>query len=205
MANGNLVALGSRHMGDSTDAPVYTARANAFVEVRTYRLTEDALTWEEEGKPLDGAFFDQIAEVRLAYAPTRVVTRRYRAQVILKAGGMAELSNMSYRGFADFEDRSAAYVAFVTELHRRLAAEGQNVRYRGGNSPLGYVANLLITAFTFLGLGAVLLLIPIVALPGIVIVKLAIIAAFVPTLVRFIQRARPIAYDPLNIPRALLP
>jgi hypothetical protein len=192
-------------MADSAHTPTYRMRANAFVAPRSYQLTDDALTWQDDGKPLDGVFFDQIAEVRLSYSPTRIVSRRYRTQVILRAGGMAELCNKSYRGFADFEDRSTAYTAFVVELHRRLAAKGKDVRYHAGNTAFGYVANLATIAFTFLALAAVLLLLPIAALPGIVIVKLLIIAAFVPTLLRYTRRARPMTYAPLAIPPEMMP
>jgi hypothetical protein len=192
-------------MADSTDIPTYSMRANAFVAPRSYQLTDDALTWQDDGKPLDGVFFDQIAEVRLSYSPTRVVTRRYRTQVILRAGGMVELYNMSYRGFADFEDRSEAYAAFVAEFHRRLAAKGKDVRYHAGNTAFGYAAILATTAFTFLGLAFLLLLLPIAALPGIIIVKLVIIAAFVPTLLRYLRRARPMTYAPLAIPPEMMP
>ncbi|HVY20508.1 MAG TPA: hypothetical protein VHA70_10580 [Bauldia sp.] len=192
-------------MADSPDTPTYTVRANAFVPTRTYRLTGDALTWQDDGRPLDGVFLDQIAEVRLAYAPTRVVTRRFRMRVILKAGGMVELFNQSYRGFADFEDQSAGYATFVAEFHRRLAAQGRDVRYRSGNTPAGYVANLFVALLTFAALAFVLLLFPIAALPGIIILKLAIIAAFIPTLLRYLRRARPLTYDPLAVPQEMLP
>jgi hypothetical protein len=189
------------------DSPVppYVLRANAFVARRTYRLTDDALTWEEDGKPLDGVFLDQIAAVRLAYAPTRAATRRFRTRVILKAGGMVELCNLSYRGFADFEDQSAAYVTFVTELHRRLAEKGRDVHYHAGNTPAGYVGNLLVTIVPFAALAAVLLLLPLTAVPAIAIVKLIIIAAFIPALVRYLRRARPTTYTPDAIPPGMLP
>lgn len=189
-------------MNDST---TYRFRANAFTGPRTFGLTGDALTWQEDGKPLDGVFYDQIAEVRLSYAPTRAATRRFRTQVILRAGGATELFNMSYRGFADFEDLSPAYAAFVTELHRRLAARGKDVRYRSGNTLLGFTVNLAIIALAFIALAAVVLLIPIAALPGLVILKLVIIAAFIPTLIRYMRRAKPATYDPLRIPPQMLP
>jgi hypothetical protein len=44
------------------DATVYRLRANAFVKPRLYRLTGNALTWEEEGEKLDGVFYDDICE-----------------------------------------------------------------------------------------------------------------------------------------------
>jgi len=136
-------------MSETADPTVYAARANAFTGRRTYRLTEDALTWEEEGKKLDGVFYDEIAEVRLAYTPSRVATNRYRTQVVFRAGGMAEFYNTDYRGIASLAEQNAAYTAFVRELHRRLAAQGKDVHYRTGNSRLGYVLNVGLTVFIF--------------------------------------------------------
>lgn len=205
MANGIASDLSSLVMPDSLDATSYRLRANAFVGERTYRLTDDALTWEEEGKPLNGVFFDQIATVRLSFSPTRVATRRFRTRVFPKAGGMTEFFNLSYRGFADFADQSAEYTAFVRELHRRLAAKGKDAAFHAGQSTLAFIRDLLISAFIFVGLAAVVLLLPISALPGVVIVKLVVIAAFAPTLVRYLRRAKPTRYDPLDIPAALLP
>lgn len=129
--------VGAPAAGDVT----YTFRSNAFVPERTYRLTDDALVIEEAGKPPSGAFYDGISEVRLAYTPTRAATDRYRAQIIFREGGMAELFNLHYRGIMDFPDRNADYVAFLTELHRRLVAKGKDIRFQRGNTMGAYVGN----------------------------------------------------------------
>ena len=100
------------------DPTVYRLRANAFVNPRLYRLTEDALTWKEERKPLDGVFYDDIAEIRLAFSPTRFARNRYRARVIFREGGMAELFNTDYQGIGNFPEQNEAYAAFLKELHR---------------------------------------------------------------------------------------
>jgi hypothetical protein len=190
---------------ESTDPAVYVARANAFVPRRTYRLTDDALTWEEDGKPLDGVFYDQISEVRLAFAPSRVATNRYRTQVIFRAGGMAEFYNTDYRGFASMPEQNAAYAAFVRELHRRLAAKGKDIAYRTGNSRLGYALNIALTVFIFAMVAVAFLLLGTFEFVWIAAVKLAIIVLFVPVLVRYIRRAKPGTYDPLAIPEQALP
>jgi len=70
----------------SPDGPTYRVRSHAFVQSRTYRLTDDALTWEEEGKPIDGVFYEDIAEIRLAYVPTRLESNRYRSPDHLQPG-----------------------------------------------------------------------------------------------------------------------
>ncbi len=192
-------------MSAAIDPTVYRLRANAFVKPRIYRLTEDALTWEEEGGKLDGVFYDGIAEVQLAFAPTRIATNRYRARIILKAGGMAELFNMDYRGFASFAEHDADYVAFLTELHRRLAAHGKGVVFRHGNSPTGYILNVALTIFIFVMIALAFLLLFSWGGPLVAIVKLAILLFFVPVLVRYLRKARPGTYDPLNLPAAVLP
>lgn len=192
-------------MSEAVDPTVYRLRANAFVRPRTYRLTEDALTWEEDGGKLDGVFYDDIAEVRLAYVPTRFARNRYRAQIIFKPGGMAELFNTDYRGIADFAEHDAEYVAFLTELHRRLAAKGKDVIYRQGNSVGAFIGNIALTVFIFVMVGLAFLLLFTWGGPLIAIVKLLILLFFVPVLIRYIRRARPGIYDPLALPAAVLP
>lgn len=187
------------------DPAVYRLRANAFVKPRSYRLTDNALTWEEDGGKTDGVFYDGIAEVRLAFAPTRLAANRYRAQIIFKAGGMAELFNMDYRGLANFADLSGEYTAFLTELHKRLAVHGRNVIYRQGNSVAGFVGNIALTVFIFVMIALAFLLLFTWGGPLVAIAKLAILLFFVPLLVRYILRARPGTYDPLALPVAVLP
>jgi hypothetical protein len=187
------------------DPTVYPLRANAFVNRRLYRLTGDALTWEEEGKPLDGVFYDGIAEIRLAYTPTRLARNRYRAQIIFREGGMAELFNTDYRGIADFAEQNEEYAAFLRELHRRVAAAGKPVLYRQRNSMGGYIANMLLTVFIFAMIALAFVLLLTIGMIWIAVVKLMIVLYFIPTLIRYIKRAKPAEYDPLAIPDAVLP
>ncbi len=187
------------------DPTTYRLRANAFVKPRIYRLTEDALTWEEDGQKPDGVFYDGISEIRLAFAPTRVATNRYRAQIIFRQGGMAELFNMDYLGFANFAEHDAEYVAFLTELHRRLAARGKNVVFRQGNSVGAYIGNVALTVFIFAAIALAFLLLLQWGGPWVAVAKLAIVLFFVPLLVRYIRRAKPAIYDPLALPPDALP
>jgi hypothetical protein len=190
---------------EAPDATVYRLRAHAFVGRRTYRLTDDALTWEEERKALDGVFYDAIAEIRLAYAPTRAATNRYRAQIIFREGGMAELFNLDYRGMLDFPEQNEAYVAFLRELHKRVAAAGKAVRYRQGNSMAGYIGNIALTVFIFAGLVGLFFLLMAIGATWLVVVKLALVLYFIPVLIRYIRRAKPADYDPRAIPDEVLP
>lgn len=187
------------------DPTVYRLRANAFVNPRLYRLTDDALTCEEEDKPLDGVFYDDIAEIRLAFAPTRFARNRYRAQIIFRQGGMAELFNTDYQGIGNFPEQNEAYSAFLRELHRRVAAAGKPTVFRKGNSTLGYALNLVLTAFIFAMIALAFVLLTTIGFIWIAAIKLAILLYFIPTLIRYIRRAKPARYDPLAIPAEVLP
>jgi hypothetical protein len=130
-------------------APTYVFRENAFAKRRTYRLTHNALTWQEDGAPLDGVYYDDIAKVQMTYAPTRFATNRYRTRIIFRRGGMVNLFNTDYTGIGAFPEKNADYAAFVRELHKRLAKRGTNTAFRKGNSGVGYVVNLVLTVFIF--------------------------------------------------------
>jgi hypothetical protein len=183
----------------------YGFRASALSRNRVFRLTEDALVWQDEGAPLDGVFLDDIAEVRVAYAPTRVARNRYRTQVIFRQGGMVELFNTHYAGFADFEERNAEYAAFVRALHRRLADRNAPATFRKGDSPAAYAGNLALATFVFAMIALAFVLLFNFGLVWIALVKLAIVLFFVPALIRYVRRSRPAAYDPRAIPAEALP
>jgi hypothetical protein len=187
------------------ETTTYTHRPNAFAGERTYALSDDALVVDEAGQSLNGAFYDGISEVRLAFTPTRFARIRYRAQIVYRDGGMAELYNTHFEGVGDFAERNAEYAAFLTELHRRLAAKGKDVRYVRGNSTAAYVANWLLTIFIFAMLALAFVLLMAWGLGWIAVVKIAIILFFIPTLIRYMMRAKPATYDPLAIPRDVLP
>jgi hypothetical protein len=143
--------------------------------------------------------------VRVAYAPTRVARNRYRTQVIFKQGGMVELFNTHYAGLADFEERNAAYSAFVQALHRRLAERNLPVIYRKGSSPAACAGNLVLTLGSFGLIALAVVLLFNFGIIWIAVAKLAIVLFFVPTLIRNLRRSRPDTYDPHTIPAEALP
>ena len=192
-------------MTDAIDPTVYRLRSNAFVGERTHRLTDDALTWEEEGKPPGRIAYDDIAEVRMTFAPTRAATNRYRTRIVPRSGQRLELFNTHYVGIADFPERNAAYVAFLTELHRRLAERGTQTTFRKGSSPFAYILNGIVTAMTFVVVAGAFLYFANFGTIWLVVAKIAIILAFVPVLIRFMRRTVPEPYDPRALPSAALP
>ena len=186
-------------------APAFRVRTDIFTGPRTFRLTDDALTWEEDGKPLDGVFLDEIAGVHMRYAPTRFAGNRYVTRIAFRKGGSVELTNMDFRGFADFVALDADYTLFLRALHERLAVKGRDVAYRKGSGAAGYVANAVLTVFILAMIALAFVLLFNLGFVWIAVVKLAIILFFVPTLFRYLRRAKPGTYDPLRLPEDSLP
>ena len=98
-----------------------------------------------------------------------------------------------------------AYSAFVRALHRRLAERNAPVIYRKGSSPAAYAGNLVLTVVIFGMIALAFVLLFNFGVVWIAVAKLAIILFFVPTLIRYLRRSRPRAYDPRAIPADALP
>lgn len=189
-----------------TDPASYSHRLHALRKPRTYTLTHTGLRWKDEDGEGEGELaYSDIRKVHLAYRPTRVQRNRYLAHITPHAGRRIDISNSSYRGFGNFKEHNARYAAFITELHRRIAASGADVAFHKGSSLVGYVANLVLTGWIAAMIVLALVLLWATGWVMVAVLKLGIIAFFLPTLFRFIVRARPRAYEALAIPADALP
>ena len=186
-------------------APTYSHRHSALAVERTYRLADDALVWEDEGVGGGRMAYADIASVRLAYRPSRVQPDRFLATIYPKKGQFVRLSNSSYRGIGDFLMHDEAYSDFLTALHQRLSDGGYDISFRKGSGPIGYAANLAMTAGILGGIPVLAFYMVSLGHYGLAVAKLLIIAWFVPTLLRFIKRSRPQRYRPDAIPKDALP
>ena len=186
--------------------PTYTHRQHAFAAERTYELKRDALVWREEGSWVEQRMaYADIAEVRLAYRPSRAQTDRYMATIVSRTSGVVQLTNTSFQSFGSFTSDNAGYATFLRALHQRLAQTGSTATFRKGSSMLGYAVNMAMTVGTLIALIAATVYLLANGSFGIVAVKLIVVAVFLPTLYRFMLRSRPGRYDPRELPAAALP
>jgi hypothetical protein len=193
-----------------TAAPItYIARANALEYEGTWRLTSDSL--ELKGGPTAGPDvvlhfpYAGMSELRLSFAPTRFDRRRYRCEVRMRSGQRVSIISTHFESVGNFEDRAATYVPFVRGLIARVAAANPACRFRSGKRPLFY---LLEHAFL---LAALVLLVFVIGLVGgaglsqLVLVKLAILAFYIPVMILYTRKNWPRRFDPRNIPDNVLP
>ena len=182
----------------------YSFRLHAFRKEATFRLDEEALTVADPKGETVYPLRD-IASIRLAYAPSRIRTRRYTMTIRLRDRRKLVLSNEHYAGPADFESRSEAYLAFVGALHRQLLALAVPVRYRAGSTPAGFSGTALVVISALIGLpliGAFL-----VRGNGsfATMIGWAVVFALLPVLFVMIWRNWPRKYGPARIPSVVLP
>lgn len=95
------------------------------------RLTRDGFVWEAGGRSRLIPYRD-IMSVRLSYRPGNLVSNRFIAEIWPREGGKITLVSVSVAGPVSFENRGAAYTAFVTEFGRRMEEAQPGFRFEMG-------------------------------------------------------------------------
>lgn len=146
-----------------------------------------------------------VDEIRLTFDPTRFDRVRYRCGIRGRNALRESLVSTSYVSFGTFEDRGRGYAPFVREFVRRAARANPRCRFRAGARPLAYAVQHLFVLAILVLLAVLIAATAGVPPAGLVLVKLAIVAAYVPLSLRHARRNWPRRFDPGNVPRDLLP
>lgn len=182
----------------------YTCRASVLEKEQTWVLQPNRLGL---GQP-DGLFQEillrDVRQLRLSHTPTRYVGNYYRCELLLANGAKFEFRNHSFMGFANFEDRSAAYRIMVYALISRLREQQAQCQFRVGVSSTSWWLNLLFFSVIMVVLLA-LLLVMWVSVGWLVVLKLLLIAIFVPRAIGWFRKNRPMLFDPTTVPEHALP
>jgi hypothetical protein len=128
-----------------------------------------------------------ITQLVLCFAPTKLKTNRYTVRVTHQNGASAEIDNMHFRGFGDFEDLSFKYAILVHGLSQKLAAAGAPCEVHGGVSWLRYLLTLGLSAVILL----VMLIVVVMGGPILILIKIVLIALYFPTMYRWLKLNRP--------------
>jgi hypothetical protein len=196
----------------------YSARRNVLEPVLTWRLADDALACECEGRPFIASKrplaisillglvswlliasskawpasvpYRDITMIRLRFDPTRFDGNRYRCDLRNGAGARTTIFSTSYAGPGSFEDRAAHYAPFIRVLVQRVQVARPSVKIASGISWPAYVLQHGLLLAALLALVTVL---GVAGLPGFGSnwVKLAIIASYGGALWRYARRNWP--------------
>jgi hypothetical protein len=190
-----------------TDAPLrYTYRQSILTQPWTFSLEDNALLWQEEGKPsIIKIALNDISSVQPVFDPTRVQLNRYVLNLKTTNGKTIKLASTSYKGISDFEDQAASYTPFVQALHAQLAKANPSALFVKGISKTGYFFSFLVLIFLALlfVIGGLLLLNGVTH--PVIFIKLVLLLFFIPALWRYLKCNKPGTYDPMNLPANILP
>ncbi len=142
-------------MDDTTettdDAPFYAFKPRMLAAEHVFRLGPDSLEWLVGGRPGRVAY-PMIARIRVGFRLTNFMGRRYTAEIFPRAGGRLDISSYSARGIVDNANQGAAYRAFITELHRRIAKSHGDCRFEAGIAVWRFWPSVAITVAMMAGL-----------------------------------------------------
>jgi hypothetical protein len=182
----------------------YAYRPSVLGAARAFRLTPDAIVWET-GRHSGRIPWPMVTRVRLSFRPVTMQSHRFRTELWSQNGPRLEIISTSCKSMVEQERLDPAYVAFVRELHRRIAAAGSPVRYQSGVNPLIYWAGLTIFAATALGLAALIArAIHAQAWSGAAFIG-AFLGLFLWQVGGYFRRNRPGVYRPEALPAELMP
>lgn len=168
---------------------------------RSWTCTPEALEVTQHGHT-SAVPYARIVRLRLRYEPGRFATNRCLAEVVTDTGWSAAIDNQHWAGVGQFEDRSLTYRLAIEALLARLRAANPQAVLETGQGAMLWLS----TGFLLLMLALLFLVVLTIGGPVIAMAKLAILAFFVPTMVRYVRvnrrRVLPVSADP---PEGVLP
>ncbi len=169
-----------------------------------FRLARDAFHWRK-GRFEGHAPYDRIRRIRLSFRPITMQTYRFLAEVWPQGGPKLTISSTSWRNLVEHERLDVAYVAFITELHRRIAAAGGRTVFDAGTPPLVFWPGVVIFVGVSLAMAALTVRAIQVQAWGAAAFIGGFLALFLWQAGGFFRRNRPGRYDPMALPEAVLP
>jgi hypothetical protein len=126
------------------DDPTRYAFKQSLVGAYSEFILDDAdVEWRSGARSLKVPYKD-IKQIRLAYRPVTLQSHRFVAEVRSRTGIKFTIASTSWRSLVEHEKHDRPYIAFITELHRRVAAARGAVRYVRGAPPLLFWPGLAI-------------------------------------------------------------
>lgn len=188
---------------ETDDDPHYAFKPSLMGAASQFWLRPQGLEWKVRSG--NGVIpYARINRIRLMFRPMTAQSYRFLTEV-RAPGARLTIVSSSWKSMFEQERQSDAYRAFVTELHRRIAAAGGTPKFVSGYAAPLYWTGLTIFAATLLGFVVLIvraLLIQDWAGAGFVA---AFLAVFLWQIGGYFRRNRPGTYLPDAPPKLLLP
>lgn len=167
-------------------------------------LHPDNIEWRG-GRFSGRIFYREVRKVRLGFRPVTTENYRFITEVWSTTGAKLMIASTSWRGMVQQERHNAEYTAFVTELHRRIAAAGANAEFVSGSQPFLYWPGVAV--FVGLCIGVVGLAVQAVQTQqwAVFLVVIAMMLFFLWQTGNFFRRNLPGTYRPDALPERAMP
>ena len=119
------------HDAADSEGPRYAFKPSLVGAPCDFVLKPDALHWQIGRRPAASAT-TASARVRLSFRPVTMQSHRFITEIRSTDNPKIQIVSVSWRSLVEQERLDGAYTAFVTELHRRLAAAGSTARFSAG-------------------------------------------------------------------------
>jgi len=168
------------------------------------RLTPAGLAWEL-GRYSGVIRYDRIKRVRLSFRPVTMQSQRFLTEIWSDDAPKVPIASSSWRSLMEQERLDGAYVAFVTELHRRLAAAGTRASFSTGMALPLYAIGILVYIAAMLAFAGITVRALQLGEWSAVAVVGAFFALFAWQVGVYFRRNRPGSYRPDALPPDALP
>lgn len=190
--------------GADGDGTHYVFKPSLVGSAWQFDLTGEGLSWQVKGKhglwPLE-----KIAAIRLSYRPVSMQSRRFRADIEDTRGERVSVYSTTWHTVALMSPQDSGYRAFITELHRRLAAIDSKAVLVVGINPAMYWAGLAVTALVGTAMLGLLIRAMMIGQYGGVLFLAGFAALFGWQIGGFMRRNRPRRYTFDALPQDVLP
>jgi hypothetical protein len=182
----------------------YAYKASLIGSAHQFELTDRGLSWKVAGKSGVWAY-TEISAINLSYRPMTMQSRRFRADISHAGGARIKILSTTWQTVTLMEPQDHGYRAFITGLHRRMAAAGSPATLTGGLSVIVYAAAVVMVGLLAIAMVGLLVRALAVGEWAGVLFLIGFAALFVWQIGGFIRRNRPITYSFDRLPGALLP
>jgi hypothetical protein len=182
----------------------YAYKASLVGSAHQFELTRKGLSWKVGGRSGEWAY-TEISAINLSYRPMTMQSRRFRADISRAGGGRIKILSTTWQTVTLMAPQDHGYRAFITELHRRMAAAGSRATLSGGLSMILYAAAIVMVGLLAIAMVGLLVRALAVGEWAGVLFLIGFAALFVWQIGGFIRRNRSITYSFDHLPEALLP
>ena len=188
----------------AADDPTYCFKPSLMGAASLFALRQDGLQWQI-GRYTGHVRYDRIRGIRMSFQPVTMQSQRYITEIWCSDNPKLQIASASWRNMVQQERLDSGYTAFVTELHRRLAAAGTTAEFTTGMNVVSYWIGVVVFAAAMLAMGVLAVRALLLGEWSAAAIVGVLFVVFTFQLGNYFRRNLPGRYRPEAIPAGVLP